>query len=114
MTNTRTPAKIIPRAFPGIKPEEVQEIITNSRIQSYPPETIVCRENEIENTFYMILEGNFEVSKVINNTEIRILKSLTAGDFFGEMALIHNAPGARRGRKAQARSSRNPDPGNTE
>ena len=79
MTNTRTPAKIIPRAFPGIKPEEVQEIITNSRIQSYPPETIVCRENEIENTFYMILEGDFEVSKVINNTEIRILKSLTAG-----------------------------------
>ena len=94
MTNTRTPAKIIPRAFPGIKPEEVQEIITNSRIQSYPPETIVCRENEIENTFYMILEGDFEVSKVINNTEIRILKSLTAGDFFGEMALIHNAPRA--------------------
>ena len=94
MTNTRTPAKIIPRAFPGIKPEEVQEIITNSRIQSYPPETTVCRENEIENTFYMILEGDFEVSKVINNTEIRILKSLTAGDFFGEMALIHNAPRA--------------------
>ncbi|HMU93218.1 MAG TPA: ATP-binding protein [Anaerolineales bacterium] len=94
MTNTRTPAKIIPRAFPGIKPEEVQEIIINSRIQSYPPETIICRENEVENTFYMVLEGDFEVSKVINNTEIRILKALTAGDFFGEMALIHNAPRA--------------------
>lgn len=94
MTNTRTPAKIIPRAFPGIKPEEVQEIIINSRIQSYPPETIICRENEIENTFYMVLEGDFEVSKVINNTEIRILKALSAGDFFGEMALIHNAPRA--------------------
>lgn len=94
MTNTRTPAKIIPRAFPGIKPEEVREIIVNSQIQSYPPETIICREDEIENTFYMILEGDFEVSKVINNSEIRILKSLTAGDFFGEMALIHNAPRA--------------------
>ncbi|HMV96416.1 MAG TPA: ATP-binding protein [Anaerolineales bacterium] len=94
MTNTRTPAKIIPRAFPGIKPEEVQEIIINSRIQSYPPETIICRENEVENTFYMVLEGDFEVFKVINNTEIRILKALTAGDFFGEMALIHNAPRA--------------------
>jgi two-component system, OmpR family, phosphate regulon sensor histidine kinase PhoR len=94
MTNTRTPAKIIPRAFPGIKPDEVQEIIMNSRIQTYPPETVICKENEIESIFYMILEGDFEVSKMINNSEIRLLKSLTAGDFFGEMALIHNAPRA--------------------
>ena len=94
MTNTRTPAKIIPRAFPGIKPDEVQEIIMNSRVQAYPPETVLCKENEIEYIFYMILEGDFEVSKVINNSETRLLKSLTAGDFFGEMALIHNAPRA--------------------
>jgi len=94
MTNTRTPAKIIPRAFPGIRPDEVQEIIMNSRIKSYPPDTVICKENEIEFIFYMILEGDFEVSKIINNSEIRLLKSLTAGDFFGEMALIHNAPRA--------------------
>ena len=94
MTTIRTPAKIIPRAFPGIKPEEVQEIIVNSRITTYPPETVICRENEIEYVFYMVLEGDFEVTKVINNSEVRLLKSLTAGDFFGEMALIHNAPRA--------------------
>jgi len=94
MTTIRTPAKIIPRAFPGIKPEEVQEIIVNSRITTYPPETIICRENEIEYVFYMVLEGDFEVTKVINNSEVRLLKSLGAGDFFGEMALIHNAPRA--------------------
>jgi len=92
MTTVRTPAKIIPRAFPGIKPDEVQEIIVNSRIQSYPPETVVCKEDTVEYTFYMILEGDFEVTKVINNRERRLLKTLTAGDFFGEMALIHNAP----------------------
>lgn len=94
MTTIRTPAKIIPRAFPGIKPEEVQEIIMNSRIKTYPPQTVICRENEVEYVFYMILEGDFEVTKVINNSETRLLKSLTAGDFFGEMALIHNAPRA--------------------
>lgn len=94
MTTIRTPAKIIPRAFPGIKPEEVQEIIMNSRIKTYAPETVVCREDAIEFTFYMILEGTFEVTKTINNNEKRLLKTLQPGDFFGEMALIHNAPRA--------------------
>lgn len=94
MTTVRTPAKIIPRAFPGITPDEMQEIIMNSRIKAYAPETVICRENEVEFTFYMILEGEFRVTKVINNSQDRLLKTLTAGDFFGEMALIHNAPRA--------------------
>ncbi|MBI5353374.1 MAG: cyclic nucleotide-binding domain-containing protein [Chloroflexi bacterium] len=94
MTTIRTPAKIIPRAFPGISPDEMQEIIMNSRIKVFPPDTVICKENAIEYSFYMILEGEFKVTKVINNTEDRLLKTLTAGDFFGEMALIHNAPRA--------------------
>ncbi len=93
-TTIRTPAKIIPHAFPGIKPDEVQEIIANSRIKTYPPGTTVCKEGVLEHVFYMILEGDFEVTKTISNSNRRYLKTLTAGDFFGEMALIHSAPRA--------------------
>ncbi len=94
MTTNRAPSKIIPRAFPGITPDEVAELITNSKVSNYPAGTVLCQENAVEDTFYLILEGQVEVSKMINNIDVRQLKTLGAGDFFGEMALIHNAPRA--------------------
>ena len=94
MTTRRAPSKIIPRAFPGIKTNEIEELIANSQVHSYAPGSILCQENAVEDRFYMILEGEAEVTKIINNVETRTLNSLGLGDFFGEMALIHNAPRA--------------------
>lgn len=94
MNGSRAAGRIIPRAFPGISPAEVEDLISKCKINSYPAATILCHENQVEHTFYMILEGEAQVSKVINNTETRLLKTLKVGDFFGEMGLIHNAPRA--------------------
>src|SRR6186713_419142 len=94
MTTRRAPSRIIPRAFPGIRPDEIEALIAHSSIHTYEPGTILCRENAVEDRFYMILEGEAEVTKNINNTDVRLLKTLCPGDFFGEMALIHNSPRA--------------------
>jgi signal transduction histidine kinase len=94
MASDHVPSSIIPRTFPGITLDEVEELIAFSEIMQYPADTVVCHEDALEDTFYLILDGEVQVSKMINNTERRLLKTLTVGEFFGEMALIQNAPRA--------------------
>ena len=84
--------KILMQAFPGIPSIEADNLIQSAKVRLYDPGVVLCSEGAIEDTFYIILNGEVRVSKVINNEEIRLLKHLYPSDFFGEMALIHNAP----------------------
>ncbi len=92
--NLPSPKEIIPRAFPGISQLEIDELINRSQVRNYVKGIVLTREGEIESKFYILLDGRVSVTKTINNIEQRHLKELEAGDFFGEMALIHNAPRA--------------------
>jgi signal transduction histidine kinase len=90
--NMISPKDIIPRAFPGISQLEIDELVTRSQVKYYPPKTVLCREGKLEDKFYILLDGKVDVTKTINNLEERHLKELEAGDFFGEMAIMHNSP----------------------
>jgi CRP-like cAMP-binding protein len=88
------PGDILRKAFPGIPRREAEEMVAIGEMKSYPAGIVLCREGVIEDTFYILLEGEVEVTKVINEEEARFLKYLLPGEFFGEMGLIHNAPRA--------------------
>lgn len=67
-------------------------MVAAGKIAEFPPEVVLCREGAIEKTFYILLDGKVKVTKVINDEEQRHLSDLHPGDFFGEMAIIHDAP----------------------
>jgi signal transduction histidine kinase len=94
MANHPNTSAIIQIAFPGILPQEAVRLASTGRVCSYPTDTSLCHEDALETTFYIILDGEVLVTKHINDAEARELKHLHPGDFFGEMALIHNAPRA--------------------
>ena len=85
---------VLIRAFPGIPTDQAENLIAASLQQYYPAETILCHEGALESTFYILLEGEVRVTKWFDESEERLLKLLYPGDFFGEMAIINNAPRA--------------------
>ena len=94
MTEPTSPSEVILIAFPGISKREAEVLAKTGEIHTYPPGTVLCREGEFEKLFYIILEGEVQVTKLLDDTEVRLLTHLRPGGFFGEMALIHNAPRA--------------------
>lgn len=71
----RLPAGNVQRMFERFEPVEV------------PPRHDVIREGDEGDYFYVIKEGEFEVLKVEDETQ-KVVATLTAGDSFGEDALI--------------------------
>ncbi len=80
---------LILQAFPGMTEAEARRLIEGGEIRHYPVGAVMCQEGRQEDTFYIILEGEARVTKYINDNEVRLLQTLHRGDFFGEIALIH-------------------------
>lgn len=57
----------------------------------FPVGTIVCKEGETGNEMYVIQSGKVKITKVLGGEE-RVLATLGAGDFLGEMSILNNRP----------------------
>ncbi|MEK7440139.1 MAG: ATP-binding protein [Chloroflexota bacterium] len=80
-------------AFKGLSDDELQEMATVTHLSAYPPDHVLCHEGAYEDIFYILADGNAVTTKHISEEEgERVLRMAGRGDFFGEMALIQNAP----------------------
>lgn len=84
---------LLQKAFPGLSDDRAAELLTHLRERTYAPQTVLCKEGAIEDTFYLIVDGQVAITKWLDfANEDRFLRYSEAGDFFGEMALINNSP----------------------
>ncbi|MBP7693732.1 MAG: SpoIIE family protein phosphatase [Anaerolineales bacterium] len=94
MTITTAPeiAGIIRQAFPGVTEADVAALASAAVVQTYPADHVLCHEGEIEHVFYIVADGQVEISQRLGTGEKRVLTIRSPGEFFGEMALLEKKP----------------------
>lgn len=85
-------AAIVRQALPGVTDDDVRALLNVAVTQTYPAEHVLCHEGEVEHTFYILAEGQAEISQKLGDGTKRVIVTRKPGEFFGEMALIEKLP----------------------
>ena len=80
--------------FAGLVPEDLQRIATTAVERLYGPDEIVVREGELGDELVVIVEGAVRVVHLEPDGTEQRLRRYDAGDHFGELAVLREAPRA--------------------
>jgi len=78
--------------FQGLSVGELAAIGVMCKVVSHGANEVVIREGEPGDTLYLIIDGGVSVIKGEGIETCSEIAAMTAGDYFGEMALIDEAP----------------------
>lgn len=89
MTNE---TKALRQMFPGMDEGDLAKLTSVAELRTYPADTILCQEGQVENTFYAIISGQVEVSKQLDQDTQEVINQPGPGNFVGEIALVQEGP----------------------
>ena len=75
---------------PGLSEDEVRLVFQEVKV--FDPKHIVFAEGDNGDAAYFIMEGEVKVVAASQNSKVILLAELSAGEIFGEMALIDDKP----------------------
>jgi sigma-B regulation protein RsbU (phosphoserine phosphatase) len=78
--------------FKGLDERALDIFRELAEVRTYPPETILCHQGQVEHTFYVIVEGLVAISQVLDDGEERMLNILRPRQYFGELGLLDDTP----------------------
>lgn len=77
--------------FAGLPDAELKWLAGSLQTCSFAPGEVLFSEGEIGDAFYIVRRGQIEVVKNLGGADERTLAIRTAGEFVGEMSLLHEA-----------------------
>ncbi|MGN6385424.1 MAG: cyclic nucleotide-binding domain-containing protein [Verrucomicrobiota bacterium] len=86
------PSLQMSKLFTELTPTQLAQLESHSRALSFPPKTVIFNEGDPGDGLYLVQEGSVNISALLSGNERRTLTRVTAGDFFGEMAVLDEAP----------------------
>lgn len=78
--------------FNKLNDEQLSKIYSLCNKKSYPVGTMLFREGDQGNVFYIMLSGSVKIFTSNHSSEEKILSVFKAGDSFGELSLIDGKP----------------------
>lgn len=76
--------------FADLDNEDLSRLAKSCVVRDFESGDIIVKEGETGVAFYVIASGSVEVIKGLGTEHEQVLDTLSAGNFFGEMALFDN------------------------
>lgn len=86
--------------FSFLTDDELMRLLKMCKCRNYRKDEIVFDEGDVGDRFYVIINGEIDIIKVINKEKEEIIAKIGRGQCFGEMAILDDAP-----RSARAKAS---------
>jgi serine phosphatase RsbU (regulator of sigma subunit) len=83
---------VLKSIFSGVDKESLDAVRAVARNVTYPANTVLTQQGELEHTLYIVLKGRVAVSQKLENEQERLLGFVGPGKSFGEMSLIDDTP----------------------
>ena len=85
--------KLLARApiFKGLPEDEINKLTQTLKVLDVPPSTVLFKEGDMGDRFYIILQGQIEVIKALDTPEERLVGLRGPGEFVGELSLINRS-----------------------
>jgi CRP-like cAMP-binding protein len=76
------------KLFAGLTDADIGVLSQSTRLETFRPGHVIVREGRVGAAFYVLISGKVEVIIGISTPNPLVVKTLSAGDFFGEIAVM--------------------------
>src|ERR1044071_6156269 len=75
--------------FAELPDEAIEALATTLQPLHYPANTLLFREGETRDSFYVVLSGTIAIIKAMDTPDERLVGVRGTGEFIGEMSLLN-------------------------